>query len=675
MLINNFAKYSGKGTPMISRRGKSTICLYACFKHGLTDIEMAATGLKPSMDPELIEKIKTKDKYAHTQAKVFSQNSSGNNSKLQEIRERIRGSQQYGGNANSVLQSGYGVNTEQLFKSVMKKQKVTHETAQPSATATIQPAATAAATTAENLEKSTHGSQPQHQASSHLDDMDNSQMNGYEFLKDLCHNLVHEKKNDQRPLSSAFRGISRDKSLIYNVKKVGPHCGRYKPNYSLVEQRIRVANFNLNVAENPYQNIFNSGAVKSEELAKPICDKFKLKQDKLNQSLLDKEQLNKKASEMQQIIDKILKKNSPTASMSDKKKLIQSLEKIPLEKRREVIIQLAKQLQQNEISKHDSEISSKRNSIIANETFIQNFQSQNGSPLKQQSRMNVILQNYNTNQNDRSSGSIIQNQTLNSFHKRPTTQQSYSQILENQSINNKSKRPGTSFDNQQIALKRIRSTKYSAGSIGQAKTRASANNYSMNMTRESFFDHLQGANENRFVPFNNMPSNCTKYKFNDVHNFDKYISRDQGAKSDRAGNSGINPSKNAYLQDYDFNFNFNKPKLDKGGVISFEKQIERPPIYIKKCYEGAANQFQLLYNTEKNQNQIGHNKQPEVNAAWDKQLPRDNAIYNLSETLNLRDQDYEKREEFKKQMKSKKARSQSHIGGNSNYKNQYSSLK
>ena len=50
MLINNFAKYSGKGTPMISRRGKSTICLYACFKHNLTEFEMASTGLKPSMD-------------------------------------------------------------------------------------------------------------------------------------------------------------------------------------------------------------------------------------------------------------------------------------------------------------------------------------------------------------------------------------------------------------------------------------------------------------------------------------------------------------------------------------------------------------------------------------------------------------------------------------------------
>jgi len=61
-------------------------------------------------------------------------------------------------------------------------------------------------------------------------------------------------------------------------------------------------------------------------------------------------------------------------------------------------------------------------------------------------------------------------------------------------------------------MKRIRSTKFSAGSGGQ-KTRASGNNISINMTRESFFDHLQGANENRFIPFNNMPTNCTKYKF------------------------------------------------------------------------------------------------------------------------------------------------------------------
>ena len=40
MLINDNAKYSGKGTPMMSRRGKSTISLYACFKQDLTEMEI-----------------------------------------------------------------------------------------------------------------------------------------------------------------------------------------------------------------------------------------------------------------------------------------------------------------------------------------------------------------------------------------------------------------------------------------------------------------------------------------------------------------------------------------------------------------------------------------------------------------------------------------------------------
>jgi hypothetical protein len=88
MLANDNAKYSGKGTPMMSRRGKSTISLYACFKQGLTEAEMKATGLKPTMDEKVIEKIKARDKFANAQAKVASR--TNNNSRLDEIRERIR---------------------------------------------------------------------------------------------------------------------------------------------------------------------------------------------------------------------------------------------------------------------------------------------------------------------------------------------------------------------------------------------------------------------------------------------------------------------------------------------------------------------------------------------------------------------------------------------------------
>lgn len=86
MLISEM--YSGKGTPMISRKGKSTISQYACFKQSLTEYEIKATGLKPSMDPEIIRKITAKDKFANAQAKVGS--TSNNNSRLDEIRERIR---------------------------------------------------------------------------------------------------------------------------------------------------------------------------------------------------------------------------------------------------------------------------------------------------------------------------------------------------------------------------------------------------------------------------------------------------------------------------------------------------------------------------------------------------------------------------------------------------------
>jgi hypothetical protein len=59
--VNDFAKYSGKGTPMKSRRGKATISHYACFKQCLTDYVMKATAMKPAMDAEIFGKIKARD--------------------------------------------------------------------------------------------------------------------------------------------------------------------------------------------------------------------------------------------------------------------------------------------------------------------------------------------------------------------------------------------------------------------------------------------------------------------------------------------------------------------------------------------------------------------------------------------------------------------------------------
>eukprot|EP00347_Sterkiella_histriomuscorum_P017160 403350437 len=731
MLINNFAKYSGKGTPMISRRGKSTICLYACFKHGLTEHEMEATGMKPLLDQELIDNIKTKDKYANAQSRVFQQfgnanNSTGfgggNGSQLSEIRERIKGGNPQYGNPSQGLQSGY--TKENMGEKPNKN-------GQKNANA-------------KSADKRNTIDNDQHLDQSNLEDP--SLMNGYDFLRELCINLFHEKKKGniekQRPQSSAFRGISRDKLLIYNIKQVGPHCGRYKPSYSQIEQRVRVANFNLNQAENPYENPFPTETEQISTVMRPlsVCEKFKHKQEKIIQQQQEKEQLNKKTSEMQTIIDKILKKNSPAATLKDKKKLIQSLESIPLNKRKEVILFLTKQLHTHQsglrnyynqeidpsqnayqssqqspqkhqnrlLSQYQSDFTgSKRNSIFGNDSqriinLAQDSQysMNNNSPLKtlNQSRINAI------NKSGYEPISIYDNtpldQTQNSIQKQPLiSKQSTSMIIGNASISANivnNKRPSTSvgingqgtnhtansqgkwmmkeedFNDPNTLLKRLKSQKFSA--FSQAPKKQSFVN--SGLTRESFFDFIQGPNEKRFIPFNNMPQVCSKFKATETHEFDKYVSREQGGiRSDRTGSCGVSAVKNMNLQDYDYNFMVNKPNISKGS-IKFEKQLERPTLTIKKSYEGAANQFQHLYNTDvQSMNKVGHFKQAKQSAAWDKQLPRDNAAYNLSETMNLREDEWVKKENFKRDQQFKRQqreRSKSSMGYRSTL-NQYES--
>lgn len=61
-----------------------------------------------------------------------------------------------------------------------------------------------------------------------------------------------------------------------------------------------------------------------------------------------------------------------------------------------------------------------------------------------------------------------------------------------------------------------------------------------------------------------MPVVCSKFKVSEVHDFDKYVSRDQGARSDRTGSTGVGAVKSMNLQDYDYNFMINKPKMTRG---------------------------------------------------------------------------------------------------------------
>ena len=74
-------------------------------------------------------------------------------------------------------------------------------------------------------------------------------------------------------------------------------------------------------------------------------------------------------------------------------------------------------------------------------------------------------------------------------------------------------------------------------------------------------------------------------------------------------------------------------------VINFEKQIDRSHIENKQSYEGAASKFHLLYNTEKSAKKTGNFQEAKV-SNWDNQRPRDNAVYNISETFNLRQEDF-----------------------------------
>ena len=50
---------------------------------------------------------------------------------------------------------------------------------------------------------------------------------------------------------------------------------------------------------------------------------------------------------------------------------------------------------------------------------------------------------------------------------------------------------------------------------------------------------------------------------------------------------------------------------------------------------------------------LGHTKNQEL-VSWEGQVPRDNQIYYLSETQNLKHEDYERREQFRKTIQSKR---------------------
>ena len=95
MLLSNKAVYSGKGTPMVSKQGISTICNYNCFKQNLTDLEMRKTGLKPTFSQDEIDRITEKrDVFKNVESTIKETMNMGSSAIVQEIRESIRANKQ-----------------------------------------------------------------------------------------------------------------------------------------------------------------------------------------------------------------------------------------------------------------------------------------------------------------------------------------------------------------------------------------------------------------------------------------------------------------------------------------------------------------------------------------------------------------------------------------------------
>lgn len=103
---------------------------------------------------------------------------------------------------------------------------------------------------------------------------------------------------------------------------------------------------NMEVCNNPEPKTV---WIKDEPEIGKSCDKFQAKvMNRYNNSLLGSEMksrdLAKEQSKVQDIIAKILDKNSPKTSNLDKKLLMKSLKSIPLVKRKDFIMQITKNL-------------------------------------------------------------------------------------------------------------------------------------------------------------------------------------------------------------------------------------------------------------------------------------------------------------------------------------------
>lgn len=200
--------------------------------------------------------------------------------------------------------------------------------------------------------------------------------------------------------------------------------------------------------------------------------------------------------------------------------------------------------------------------------------------------------------------------------------------------------------------------------------------YSQNHYRKSFFELIPGPNEQRFIKFNDMPSNSSKYALDSrltraTTDFAKTCSREANISGARLKNSSAylnydvgqhdiqealkqnlrNSSKKLLLdndartsaktrQSRDKGTNYGKNPLAK----SLKDQLNDPSSHFERnvkryTYEGAASTHGHNLDILTASKNLGHAPRPLHVLEWDLQQPRDTSLYNISVTQNLKSLD------------------------------------
>ena len=263
---------------------------------------------------------------------------------------------------------------------------------------------------------------------------------------------------------------------------------------------------------------------------------------------------------MHDLVRKIMLKGSPKSGQRDKQALVKGLEMISPMKRKEVVLHISRQIhEQNEITSNiaaESEAmqASKKGSaknLLSMPTTSFKYKNQDdveggGGPKKgSQDRLATVskqlLEAFAETVSAETANHKMQKSATGNLHRAAST-------------GGKSMFSGANIGGRPKSVINQRNDHH--GSVSEKLNK-------FHLWRQTFFDKLLCPNDNRFVPFNDMPKNCSKYKNIDHgFSFDKQVTR-----STSIAGGGIDAKKDAFLQDYDADHEILKRPLSRGGKL------------------------------------------------------------------------------------------------------------